>query len=495
MSAEPELDRVQALIDSGRHDAARRLLAPYLAARPDDARALCQLAACHEADGDHAWMLEAAERACAAEPENEFGHRLRAVALLCLDRNTEAVAAARTAVELVPDAWPGHLVLAGALAGMPGRRRAALAAASTAVRLGPDEAAVHFGHGVLLHAFGRTGRARRAYRRTLSLDPTHAGALENLGRIAERQSRIGASVRYFSAAAALSPGGVAGTAHLRRVLRQVLGLSWVAMLGVMFVLVWAWSPVAWGVAAALLVGAGVWAWRSLRVLSPGLRRQAAGWLWSDRRLRAVTCSIAALLVTGLALGVAAATLAGGRSGPFVGETMLVLLAVGLAVMTGNVVVVKVIEHRIGRSIDEDRAATGDPVGGTDGWQLFTIFRMYWASGLAAVVVLPGTDAAPDRVTRAVLGVATLAGYGAYHWWVRRRPRRPLRPGWQRCARFTGLVLAGWLVNLACVVGISALPDSWSTQLALLALPPLVLVPVAVVIQCARLLTRLAGRTA
>lgn len=487
------LDRVAALVDVDRHAEARRPLAEHLATEPDDARALCLLAMCEDAAGEHERMVEAAERACAADPADEWAHRLRALALTHRERPVEAVEAAHEAVRLEPDGWQGRVVLAAALASDPRHGRRALAAAREAARLAPDEAATHFLLGVLQHGRGRYGAARRAYERTLRYEPSHVGAMQNLGRIAESRSQIGTSLRLFGAAARTAPGEVAGTGHLRRVVRQVLGLAWATALCVMFVLLWAMFPVAWAVAAVILAGSALWSWRMLRVLPPPLRSQAASWLRTDPRLATLAWSTAALLTVGVVIGVVATATVDVGSGPSAGRRMVVLVCVALAAMVVTAVTVKVVERRVGVLPDEVRADAENPRGQVGGWHLFARFRQFWASAVLALLLVPGTDAQPDWVLRAALSAVAVAGYLWYHRRVGRQPPRRLAPAWDRLARWYAPVTLAWLVCLACVVAIGALPDAWQTALGLAAVPPLVLVPCAAVVQVGRLVARVTAR--
>jgi tetratricopeptide (TPR) repeat protein len=100
--------RVEALIDLGRLDEARRLLVTVLAGDPMAAAALRLLAFCDYQRGDGPAAPEAADRAIAAEPENEWGHRLRAWALLLLGEPDAAMSAALETVRLEPEGWAGH---------------------------------------------------------------------------------------------------------------------------------------------------------------------------------------------------------------------------------------------------------------------------------------------------------------------------------------------------------------------------------------------------
>ncbi|MGH3747989.1 MAG: tetratricopeptide repeat protein, partial [Micromonosporaceae bacterium] len=109
-----QLDRAQILLDIGRVALARDLILKDLLQDPTNVRALCLLASCHHADEDYAAMLAVADRAVAADPDHEHGHRIRALALLTLGRGKDAELTALEAIRLAPGLWHGHALLAAA---------------------------------------------------------------------------------------------------------------------------------------------------------------------------------------------------------------------------------------------------------------------------------------------------------------------------------------------------------------------------------------------
>ena len=87
-----DLKRAEALREIGRAADAITILSRVVAGSPSNAQALCQLAQCYNATRDHYSMLSAADRAAAANPQSEWAHRLRSLALHNLGRHPEAVA-------------------------------------------------------------------------------------------------------------------------------------------------------------------------------------------------------------------------------------------------------------------------------------------------------------------------------------------------------------------------------------------------------------------
>jgi tetratricopeptide (TPR) repeat protein len=479
-----ELDRVQAQLELGRVAAARELVGGYLARHPDDARGLCLLALCQQRDGSVDAMLDAAERACAAEPRLEWGHRLRAQALTLLDRPVEAVAAARTAVRLGPDRWQCHAMLAFATSALPGRRAVPLAAAAEAVRLAPDQAEAHHARGLVLHASGRFGAARRSYLRVLRLDPQHAGAMRQLGRIAERRGQAGTALRYFGAAAATAPADTAGATHLRRILLRIAGLAWATAAMLTIVLVFGRYPVAWLVAAALAGGYLWWAGRALRALPAPARAAARGWLRTDARLLVRVVGTGVLAAVAVAVGVGSAVF----DTPGHGGVLLLSLAgwlVALLASALTVVGADLLAHRRRPVTD-----AGDPTS-PDGAGTRLLFRVYWASCvLAAALWVPALLLGADQLVRATLGVAAGAAFLGWFRWLLRRARRARRrsaaPLWTRLVRLAPFFAIGRLANLVFAVAVVLVPDSYRGLLVGTAVAPGMLIPAGLLIQGVRL---------
>jgi len=174
------LERARALLDVGRPGEALRLLSAHVASVPDDAAALCLTALCQLRLDQPEAAEQAASAAARLTPQDEWPHRLRSCALRELGRIREAVAAAREAVRLAPDAWEPHVELATALLATRWQKRQAYPVAKRAVELAPEEANAHVALGVACSARGRRREERAAYLRALELDPGHVLALNNL---------------------------------------------------------------------------------------------------------------------------------------------------------------------------------------------------------------------------------------------------------------------------------------------------------------------------
>lgn len=175
--------RAAMLVDAGRHTEALTLLAPAIAAVPDHAGLHALAAMAHLGIENHGQQaLGHAEQTIRLAPHDEHGHRLRALALLRLDRAREARLSAAQAVRLEPDNWLTHYVMGVSTLGDEYSHHIAVRAAEEALRLAPDEPDAH-----VLTAQTRLWNGRRAdkvYRETadfhlrkaLEIDPQHAQA-------------------------------------------------------------------------------------------------------------------------------------------------------------------------------------------------------------------------------------------------------------------------------------------------------------------------------
>jgi len=202
-----DLKRAEALREIGRAADAIAILSRVVSESPANAQALCQLAQCYNATRDHYSMLTAADRAAAANPQSEWAHRLRSLALHNRGRHPEAVAAARRSIELAPNAWRPHMILADAVLVSPhaADKRIAYEAALRALQIAPQAADAHVTMGRVLLNIGEHGHARAYFTNALALDPTNAAAHTNLAVTQLRSGKIVAAGRGFGAVAAANP--------------------------------------------------------------------------------------------------------------------------------------------------------------------------------------------------------------------------------------------------------------------------------------------------
>ncbi|HEY2673019.1 MAG TPA: tetratricopeptide repeat protein [Rugosimonospora sp.] len=205
--SEPELRRVDALLQLGRWEAAQQVLVPLAAGDPNSARIACLLARCHHLAQNWPAMLAEAERACALAPNDEWSHRLRSVALRGLARPAEAVAAARESVRLKPQLWQPYVALAEALLARQDTpsRSAARDAARQAFALAPNNDEVRVLAGRVDTALGDLRAARAHYEQVLAVSPEHVVARNNLAVLDLQRSRATAAAGRIQAVVAASP--------------------------------------------------------------------------------------------------------------------------------------------------------------------------------------------------------------------------------------------------------------------------------------------------
>lgn len=397
------------------------------------------------------------------EPEDEWAHRLRASALLALERLEEAVEAAREAVRLAPEGWSGHLLLGVASACVPGGGRAARAAFGRATQLAPAEAEIPYVQGRLRHSQGATWSARRAYRRALRLDPQHPGALEGLAAVSFAGGRLAESLRYVRAASAAAPGRIATAEYLDRSLLGALGWAVVTAWWLLVVLVFTVFPVAWAVAALLVLAYVLWARRVARALPSSGLRLAWGRVRRQPRMLVRLIVAAATLPVALAIGVIAAGVDPNRfpglqlalaAGVTFGVGMLAMLAVdGISALRRR--------RPAAAGAQIETALDAPAVTNAYARRLVFLWFSIWLLP-AAVLFVPAVDPEPTRGLRAGLGTVLIAGAGLLTWWVRRRQRRlpaPKVAWWRRVPAVALPAFAGgWLTLVAFSLGAAYLPD-------------------------------------
>jgi tetratricopeptide (TPR) repeat protein len=220
-----ELSRIDALIDLGRYDEAvtalRRLLATDGAAAAD-ADAWCRLSLANLRLDRDADALDAAGRAAALTPDNDWPHRLASHALESLGRHDEAVRAAGEAVRLAPYTWQGHARFAATLSASGGDLRLARQAAGYAVELAPNEPDAHSAMGLVALRQGDHDTAERAFKHVLSLQPDHHSALNNLAVVQLRRRDLDGALNGFSAAIRSEPQQEVARRNVDVVVRAVL---------------------------------------------------------------------------------------------------------------------------------------------------------------------------------------------------------------------------------------------------------------------------------
>jgi tetratricopeptide (TPR) repeat protein len=196
------LTRAEHLLEIHRPQEALRVLAATLAQDPDNGTVLCLAARAELALKEPGRARELAARAAAAQPHAEYPLRLLALSLSDMGRSDEACEAAEAAVACAPNLWQTHHALAHVCSGVPGKTSVAWDAARRAVELAPHEAETHAVLGRVAVDDENQTAAEKSLREALRLNPDHAGARNDLGRLhVLRKDHFGAA-RHFAHAAA-----------------------------------------------------------------------------------------------------------------------------------------------------------------------------------------------------------------------------------------------------------------------------------------------------
>jgi tetratricopeptide (TPR) repeat protein len=264
---ENDLRRADALIDVNRPQDALRIVTAVIAVAPDNVRAYCLAARCHSMTGDYGMMLAAATQATVFGPGNEWGHRLRSMALRNLGRHDEALDAAMTAVRAAPQIWQPYINLTEVLLKFPDpqRRRLAYEAAGRAVLIEPNSSSTHVTLGRVYASIGERDAARACYERALAISPDDATTHTNLAILDLDRGRLVRASRNLRSVAASNPGvesyannvGVAANNWYARLL-DIGGAVCFVQLVAMFVLpapIGGWAGL--GALALYLVGSAV----------------------------------------------------------------------------------------------------------------------------------------------------------------------------------------------------------------------------------------------
>ncbi|MET9290918.1 tetratricopeptide repeat protein [Streptomyces sp. NPDC003077] len=140
MSQHPQVARAEALVDLGRYDEAKAVLAARLQEDPTDLPGWLELTRCHLAAKETDQAVEASEEALKLAPEEYAALHMRARALRQAGRMEETGAALRQAIRVDPHRWTAYATLAEIQPWLSdGDRQEGLRFGREAVRLAPEE--------------------------------------------------------------------------------------------------------------------------------------------------------------------------------------------------------------------------------------------------------------------------------------------------------------------------------------------------------------------
>jgi tetratricopeptide (TPR) repeat protein len=306
------LQRAHALTDLERWPEAVQALQPALADPQAGAEPWCLLALCQLALDQTKDAERSARRAIAAQPQQEWGHRLLATALGQAGRLRTAIRACEEALRLEPDLGHG-LYLMTTLQISRGRPRTAERLAARNLQANPHLALAWEGAAHAALARRKWSEAEQHAREGLRIDPQDADLALLLGRALNHQGRTKEAAEAFAAAARSDP-----TDHRPRRALGRLGVPILGGLGLILIkaapflflrlirLIVSLTPAQSAVILTVLFGGwyGVTELRHLRArrqLTPQLREIATRQRRQDARVWVLFAAVSAGVLAGWAL--------------------------------------------------------------------------------------------------------------------------------------------------------------------------------------------------
>jgi Flp pilus assembly protein TadD len=176
---------------ANQHLEALRILAPHLAANPDDAGALALCAQLFIATHKFTDAVTMSERLVRLAPNDSLAWEIFSVAA---DANGDHIGARRAALrllELAPDSWSGHAQIALSDARARTVTKRSLEHATRAVQLAPNEVEAHRALGDVASLLNKRAIAKQAFATALRLDPFDFGARSDAPQAVENwRSRV-----------------------------------------------------------------------------------------------------------------------------------------------------------------------------------------------------------------------------------------------------------------------------------------------------------------
>jgi tetratricopeptide (TPR) repeat protein len=175
-------DQSQQLLSNGKHAEAARLIDRLVKTYPNAAEPWLLLGRLRLEQNDCMGAETALRRLLQISPDSVNAHFQLGIALICVERYTEAVPILQRAVELKPDFGEAHFNLGFALA-RSGNGHAAISAFRNAIRYNPDMVDPYITLADLLSQTGEIQEATNLLGRALQLNPADERAHTLLRRL------------------------------------------------------------------------------------------------------------------------------------------------------------------------------------------------------------------------------------------------------------------------------------------------------------------------
>ncbi len=207
-------EQARALISVGKYREALPLLFKALECAPKNPRLLCLITQAFDSLDEWDEAEKYADEAIAAAPDEEWGHRLRGLALRAKGDHISALAAMQEALRLAPREKFVLNTLVQAYLSVDDTEQAHRAAESL-IATAPDWADSYIAMALVAMEEGDWEEAEQHCRKALSLAPLSYLAMNNLGLTLRHQARIEDAIDCFHQAVKLDPENAVARDNLK----------------------------------------------------------------------------------------------------------------------------------------------------------------------------------------------------------------------------------------------------------------------------------------
>ena len=205
---------------TGKREAAAKLLAKAVTILPENAEALFHLGVTLQALGRTDDAVAPYLRAVTLEPDNVEAHNNLGAVYEDLSRPDDAAASYLAALAAKPD-YAGAALNLAALYRKHGRPDAAVPHYRAALKTHSDNAELHCGLGQALTALGQIDEALSSLRRAVELKPDYTLAHEKLGNALREQAQFEEACESYRAALAIDPDHLDARVNLGVTLQEM----------------------------------------------------------------------------------------------------------------------------------------------------------------------------------------------------------------------------------------------------------------------------------